>query len=337
LLGTGGNLMLGGRTNRREFIAGLGGAAAWPMVARTQQSAIPVVGYLDGRSSELNLRGVALLRRGLKQAGYVEGENVAFEYRWAENHFDRLPELATDLVSRHVAVIVASGGSAAATLAAKAATATIPIVFVFGADPVKTGVVASLNRPGGNVTGVTFQSTELGGKRLELLHEMVPQETTIAHLTGQLGSDETSDILASARLLGLHVIVLECRSDGDLEAAFKTLIERRAGALIVGAFPFLIENRHKILAMAALNKIPAMYPTLGFAVDGGLMSYSADERGSLFLAGFYVGRILKGMKPADLPVQQPRKFVFVINLKTATALDLTLPPGLLAIADEVIE
>jgi putative ABC transport system substrate-binding protein len=298
---------------RREFIILLGGGAAWPLAARAQQpGVIPAIGFLDPTSPDAFPLGVAGFRRGLKEAGYVEGRNVTIEYRWAEGQLDRLPRLAADLVGRRVAVIVASGAIDAA-LAAKAATSTIPIVFQGGADPVKYGLVASLNRPGGNITGVTAIANELAGKRLELLRELVPKATTVGYLvdnqSDETERDLTSDLLAAARALGRQVIVLECRGDNDFEAAFATLAQRQPSALLVSAFPLAFNNRPKILALAARHKIPAIYAQPQYAWEGGLMSY--DGVGTLRQIGFYyVPQILKGAKPADLPVQQPTKFRF---------------------------
>jgi putative ABC transport system substrate-binding protein len=326
---------------RREFIAGLGStaasSAAWPLAARAQrQPAMPVIGFLDGGPARPNAGFMVAFRQALAEAGYVEGQSVAIEYRWADSQFVRLPELAADLISRQVAVIVASGPPGPA-LAAKAATSTIPIVIAVAVDPVKYGLVASLNRPGANVTGVTALTHELAGKRFGLLRELVPQATTVAALLAgpNLTSEEQkSDMLAAGRALARQVIILEIRSDRDYEAAFETLVQRQAGALIVGPFPF--RNTNEILALAARHRIPAIYPSRGFVVAGGLMSYSAVAD-TYRQAGIYAGRILKGEKPADLPVVQPTKFELVINLKTAKALELTIPEKLLAIADEVIE
>jgi putative ABC transport system substrate-binding protein len=303
---------------RREFIAGLGGAAAWPLAARAQQPGIiPVIGFLDPTSPDAFPRSVAEFRRGLEEAGYVEGRNVTIEYRWAQGQSDRLPQLAADLVGRRVAVIVAFGGVAAA-LAAKGATSTIPIVFSGGADPVKSGLVASLSHPGGNITGVTSIVNELAGKRLQLLRELVPQATTIGYLAnvptvgGTLGVTGTSDLLAVARALGLQVIVLESHSNSDFEAAFATLVKCQPSALVVSAFPLAFSNRPKILALAARHKIPAIYPQSQYAWEGGLMSY--DGVSTLRQVGsYYVPQILKGTNPADLPVQQPTKFRLLIN------------------------
>jgi putative ABC transport system substrate-binding protein len=324
---------------RRDFIAALGTAAAWPLAARAQQPAMPVIGFLDPTSYEAYRGGVAEFRRGLEEAGYVEGRNVAIEFRWAEGQFDRLPALAAELVRRQVAVIVASGGVRAA-LAAKDATSTIPIVFLGGADPVRYGLVASLSRPSGNITGVTTILNELAGKRLDLLRELVPQATTFGYLVGNQGAetehDQTNDLLGAAPARGRQIIVLECRGDSDLEVAFATLVQRQASALVVSAFPLAFNNRPKILALAASHKIPAIYAQRQYAYEGGLMSYAGV--GTLRQAAFYyVAQILKGAKPADLPVQQPVKFELLINLKTAKALGLTIPETLLATADQVIQ
>jgi putative ABC transport system substrate-binding protein len=326
---------------RREFITLLGGAAAWPLAAHAQQAAMPVIGFLHAGSLAVHTHNVAAFHEGLAEAGYVEGRNVAIEFRWANNLLDQLPALAADLVGLRVAVIVAAGALASAR-AAKSATSTIPIVLAGAAfDPIKEGFVASLNRPGGNVTGLTILTTELLGKRLELLSRMVPQAARIAFLAGPSRSamfeEQTSEIRKAAQALGREIIVLEGRSDFEFETAFDTLVQRGAGALIVGAFPWLTERRRKILALAAHHKTPAMYPFPAFVFDGGLMSYSA-ERGPFRQVGFhYVGQILKGAQPNDLPVQQPTKFELVINLKTARTLGIEVPDELLALADEVIE
>jgi putative tryptophan/tyrosine transport system substrate-binding protein len=325
---------------RREFIALFGGAAtAWPLAVRAQQPAMPVIGFLHPGKPDGYTRVVAGLREGLKEAGFVEGQNMVIEFRWANDHVERLPALAADLVRNQVAAIVAGGGAASA-LAAKAATSTIPIILPFGADPIKLGLVASLNRPGGNVTGVTFITTELTGKRLELLCEAVPQAAMIAFLTDPrdpTAEEQGSDIVAAARALGRQMIVLEARSDRDFEAAFATLIERRAGALVIGSYPLFTSNRAKLLGLEARHKIPAIHHYREFAVDGGLMSYGASFADAFRLGGVYVGQILKGAKPADLPFQQSAKFELVINLKTAKALGLKIPITLQVAADEVIE
>jgi putative ABC transport system substrate-binding protein len=325
---------------RREFITLVGSTAiAWPLAARAQQAAMPVIGFLHSQASDLYSHALAGLHQGLKEAGYVEGRNVAVEYRWANNQNDRLPELAADLVRRQVAVIVTAGGTLTA-IVAKAATSTIPIVFTNGGDPVKVGLVASLNRPGGNVTGVTRITSELAAKRLEILRELVPQATTLAYLVDPRtppANDVTNDLLAAARTLGRQVSFVEARSTDDFEPAFTTLVQRQTGALIVAPSPLFTSNGDKLVTLAARHKIPAIYQFRDFVAEGGLMSYGADLAENWRLGGVYAGRILKGAKPADLPVQLPTKFELVINLKTAKTLGLTIPPTLLAIADEVIE
>src|SRR6516165_3173939 len=324
---------------RREFIAGL---TAWPVVAQAQQQAVPVIGYLEIGTPLVAADDVSAFREGLGQAGYIDGRNLAIEYRWANLENDRLAELATDLVRRQVAVIVASSGPAAVR-AAKAATSTIPIVFVIGADPMRYGLVSSLNRPSGNVTGTTFVSAELEAKRLDLLLQLVPQVSTVAYLLGRPSSpifaNLRNDMLAATHALKRQIITIEVRGL-DFEGAFAPLAQRRGEALIVGGYRIFLEprNRDQILGLASRYKIPAIYPYRQFPDNGGLMSYSADIRGAFRRAGLhYVGQILKGAKPSDLPVEQPIKFEFVINLKTAKALGLEIPPTLLARADEVIE
>jgi putative ABC transport system substrate-binding protein len=326
---------------RREFITLLGGAATWPVAARAQQRAIPVVGFLHIASADSYSPMLSEFRAGLGEAGYIEGQNVAIEYRWANNQGERLGALAADLASRRVSVIVAAGGTRPA-LAAKGATSTIPIVLAFGADPVRLGLVASLSRPGGNVTGVTFVTSELEPKRLEFLTEMVPQAATVAYLnidprSSTQAEQQESDVRAAARALGKNVVVLEASSDRDFEGAFATFVERRAGALVVGTSPLFTSNRRKLLALAARYRIPAIYHLREFVRDGGLMSYGANIAGVFHLAGNYVGQILKGAKPADLPVRRSTIFELVINLKTAKTLGLDLPPMLFARANEVIE
>jgi putative tryptophan/tyrosine transport system substrate-binding protein len=297
-----------------------------------------VIGFLAPTSADATRPAVAEFRRGLKEAGYVEDQNVAIEFRWANNQPDLLPKLAADLVGRRVAVIVAAGAPNGA-LAAKAATSTIPIVFAGGADPVKHGLVASLNRPGGNLTGINGILNELAGKQLDLIRRLVPQATTFGYLVGHQSDTDVelaNDLLRSERASGRELIVLDCRSDSDFEPAFETLVKRRAAALVVSASPITFNSRPKILALAARHKIPAIYAQGVYAIEGGLMSYTPV--GIMFQAAFYyVARILKGAKPADLPVQEPTKFALVINLKTANELGLTIPETLLAIADRVIE
>jgi ABC-type uncharacterized transport system substrate-binding protein len=324
---------------RREFVALLGGATAWPLTARAQQPAMPVVGFLDPSSPEMNQGRLIGFRHGLAEAGYVEGKTVAVEYRWANAQVGKLRELAKDLADRGVNVIVASGAVGSA-LAAKAATSTIPIVLAGGADPVRYGLAASLHRPGGNVTGITVIHGELAGKRLDLVRELAPGATTIAYLTSDLrdevAAQNTNELLVVARALGRQLIILECRSDRDLEPAFATLVRGGAGALVVEAFVAAFNNRSKIVGLAAQHKIPAIYPQPQYVYDGGLMSYSAATT-LREVAIQYVVPILKGAKPADLPIQGPTKFMLVINLKTAKAFGLEVPLTLQASADEVIE
>ena len=329
---------------RRDFVVLFGGAAVgWPLTARAQQAAMPVIGFLGLGSSVPTSAFEAAFRQGLAEAGYVPGQNVAIEFRWANYQHSRLPQLAADLVDRKVAVIVTTGSPYAA-LAAKAATSTIPIVFAVSEDPVQYGLVTSLSRPGGTVTGMTSLTAELAGKQLNLLLELIPQATTIAYLSAPSSSpifeDRKSDMLAAGRALGREIIVLEVRRL-DFDAAFATLVQQRADALIVGAFSVFLNpsrNRDKILELAARHKITAMYPSRVYAVQGGLMSYDSDFVAVVRqLGSHYVGQILKGAKPGDLPVIRPTKFELIINLKTAKALGLTVPDKLLALADEVIE
>ncbi len=322
---------------RREFITLLGGgAASWPLAARAQQQAAPVIGYFDWDARNVESR--AAFRKGLADAGYVEGRNVAIEYRSAEGDYNRLRPLAADLVSRQVSVILATGNMDTAR-AAKAVTATIPIVVAAGGDPVKYGLAASLNRPGGNVTGMTFISSEIASKRLDLLHKMAPQATTVAYLSGgPRRDDEETDLVAAASALGLQIIVAEARNESDIEAAFASLVQRGAGALIVGTVPHFTFNGRKIVGLADHNKIPAIYPFRNYVGGGGLMSYGANMTDNLRrVAVDYVGRILKGANPADLPITQPAKFPLTINLKTAKTLGLEIPSTPLVQADEVIE
>jgi len=323
---------------RRELITLIGGAAVgWPLAARTQQRAMPVIGFLHGGSLDGWASTVAAFREGLNDAGYVEGRNVAIEFRWAEGNYDRLPALAADLVSRQVTVIV-TPGSTPATLAAKAATATIPIVFAVGSDPIKFGFVTSFNRPGGNLTGVSLFTVTLQAKRVELLCELVPNATVIALLINPktpVYESETKEVQSAARLLGREVLVLNAGSEDDIDAAFLSMVEMRTGALLVSPDTFFQSRRDQIVALAMRKAIPTMYPSREFADAGGLTSYG--DKDAYRQVGIYAGRILKGEKPATLPVVQPTKFELVINLKTARVLAITLPPALLTRADELIE
>ena len=324
---------------RREFITALGGAAAvWPLAARAQQAAMPVIGYLNNASPESDVPRLTGLRRGLNQTGYVEGRNLVIEYRWAGNQADRLPALAADLVKLRVAVIVSAG--LVATLAAKAATTSIPILFGVGNDPVQLGLVASLNRPGGNLTGFNAFVSELGAKALALLHELVPSAATIGFLenpNNPVNEFTTRDVLAAAPAIGLKVQVLKAGTDRELDAAFVSLVQARTGALLVVGDAFFNNRIEQIVALAARHAIPTMYLFRDFAVAGGLISYGTSLIEVYRQVGLYAGRILKGEKPADLPVIQTTKIELIINLKTAKTLGLEVPAKLLAIADEVIE
>jgi len=322
---------------RREFITLLGGAAAWPFLARAQQPTMPVIGFLDGQSFDPHL--ITAFRQALKDAGYIEGRNVAIYFRAAYGQTDRLVTLAGDIVGRRVAVIVTTGGGAA-TLAAYAATTTIPIVFVSGIDPVTSGLVMSLNRPGGNATGVYIFQQVLEGKRLGLLRELVPAATLIAVLLNPTNANfqtQLRGVQDAAGALGQQVNILSASTERDIGMAFASVIESRAGALLIGSDPFFNNERDQIVALAARHAIPAIYEGRELAMAGGLASYGTSLADAYRQAGIYTGRILNGEKPADLPVVQPAKFDFVINLKSAKALGLDVPPGLSAGADEIIE
>jgi putative tryptophan/tyrosine transport system substrate-binding protein len=325
------------RIGRREFITLLGGGAAWPLAARAQQPALPVIGLLGG--TDVEDPQLSAIRQGLNEAGYSEGRNVAIEYRWAEGHYERLPAFAADLARRQVAVIVAIQGTAPA-LAAKAATATIPIVFSTGGDPVKLGLVSSLNRPGGNVTGVSFLVNALGAKRLELLRTLVPTATVIGFLVNPANPNaepEIKDMQEAARTLGLQIHIRNASSEQDIDAALSAFVEQRVNALITAADAFFLSRRDQLTRLAARYAIPAIYHVREIAAAGGLMSYGTSIADAYRLAGLYAGRILKGEKPAELPVMQSAKFEMVVNLKTAKALGLDVPLSLQLAADEVIE
>jgi putative tryptophan/tyrosine transport system substrate-binding protein len=324
---------------RREFITLLAGAVAWPLAARAQQPAMAVVGFLGTASAGPFAHLVAGFRRGLQETGFVEGRNVAIEYRWAEGQYDRVPALAADLVRRQVAVIVTVGGETSAA-AAKAATATIPVVFNVGADPVKLGLVTSLARPGGNATGVNIFTTELVEKRLSLLHDLVPAATTVAVLSNPNFGAAVANVRESetaARAIGKEVVIFNASNDAEIETAFVNIVQARPGALLVAADPFFNSRRGLIVALTSRHAIPAIYEWREYAEAGGLISYGTSLVEAYRQQGIYVGRILKGEKPADLPIVQLSKFELIINLNTARALGLAIPPGVLAIADEVIE
>jgi putative ABC transport system substrate-binding protein len=322
---------------RRDVIAGLGGAAALPLAARAQQQAMPVIGYFNSGKAATQTNNVAAFRLGLKEATFIEGHNVTIEFHWGDNQFGRLPALAADVIARRPAVIVSN---TLAALRAKAATTTIPIVFTTGSDPVRDGLVSSLSRPGGNITGVVFLSGTVGTKRLELLHQLVPKATTIAMLVYPNTSEteaERKEVEAAAHAIGQQLMVLDISRAGDIEPAVAMAKARGAGALLTGTGPFTANNREAIVAAVARHAIPAMYSLREYAEAGGLMSYGASLPGAFHQAGLYAGRVLKGEKPGDLPVMQSSKFEFIINLRTAKALGLEFHPQLLGIADEVIE
>jgi putative ABC transport system substrate-binding protein len=326
---------------RRELIAGLGSAAlAWPLAARAQQAAIPVVGYLSGTSPDDSIGILADFRRGLAETGYVEGRNVAIEYRWLEGRYDRIPAMLGDLVEHRVTVIAVAHVTTAA-LAAKSATRTIPIVFAVGSDPVAIGLVASLNRPGGNLTGISLQQTAAAAQRLELLHQVKPAERSIAFLVNptnpSFAEAETKEVESAANALGVDLVLLNASNASEIEVAFSTLVQRKAGALLIGGDIFFISRTDQLVALAARHAVPAMYTYIEQARVGGLIAYGAYLGESERLIGVYCGRIFNGEKPSDLPVQLLTKVELVINLKAAKALDLTFPMTLLGRADEVIE
>jgi len=324
---------------RRNFMTILAGAAAYPLLAGAQQKAMPVIGFLGVASPGPYAPFLAAFHRGLSETGYVEGRNFAIEFRWAEGHYDRLPALATDLVSRKVDVVVTSGGVASA-LAAKTASSTIPIVSVIGGDPVAAGLIASLARPGGNLTGVSFLTVELMPKRLELLCELVPQARVIALLVNPNSPNAElliRDMQEAARAKGVKLAVLKAGTEGEIDAAFASLVQQQAGALVVDPDSLFNAQREQLVALASRHAVPAIYEGRSFAAVAGLISYGTSLTGIYRQAGVYAGRILKGEKPADLPVQQPTRFELVVNLNTAKALGLTVPPSILARADEVVE
>lgn len=324
---------------RRAFIGLLGVVMAWPVATRAQQSAMPVVGYLNSGSPDTFAHLVTAFRQGLKDAGYIEGQNVVIEYRWAEGRYDQLPVLAADLVKRQVSVIAATGGDQSA-VAAKAATTSIPIVFIAGGDPVIQGLVSSLNRPGANLTGVFFLTGAIESKRLGLLRELIPNTAIIGVLlnpNSPAAELELRDIPDAARAIGQRIVILEAGNERDIDAAFASLVQRQIGALLVASDPFFSNRRDQIVALATQYSLPTIYFSREFAAAGGLMSYGANLADAFWQAGIYTGRILKGEKPADLPVMRPTKFELVVNLKTAGSLGLTVPPSLVALANEVIE
>ena len=334
---------MGQQMKRREFITLLGSAAAaWPLAALAQQPAMPVVGFLNAASPDLFAHVVRAFHLGLSETGYVEGRNVAIEYRWAENQYDRLPELAAELVRRRVSVIT-TGSSTLAALAAKAATTTLPIVFLMGADPVQFGLVASLNRPGGNLTGITTLNLEMTPKRLQVLRELLPTTTIMAVLVNPTNAPATVEtevrqVQAAAHTLGLQMVhVLQASTERDLDSAFSTLIQRRAGGLVISADTFFSGKSVELAALASRHAVPTISPYRDFVTAGGLTSYGGSVTELYRLAGVYTGRILKGEQPADLPVQQVTKVQLAINLKTAKALGLTVPTLLIGRADEIIE
>jgi putative ABC transport system substrate-binding protein len=324
---------------RREVLTLLGGTAAWPMAARAQQPGMPVIGFLNNQSPDTNADRLREFRQGLKDTGYVEGENVAIEYRWGNNQADRMPALATELVRRQVALIATTIGTAPA-LVAKAATTTIPIVFAVGEDPVRLGLVANLARPGGNLTGINYFNSELVAKRLELLREMMPAATRVAVLvnpTGPTAETTLRDVAPAARAMGIEVRIFRAGTSREIDTAFATMVQERVDALYVGNETFFNSRRVQLVHRATLHKLPTAYSQRQYAEVGGLMSYGTNVTNAFRQVGLYAGRILKGAKPADLPVVQATKFELVINAQTARMLDLTVPDKLLVAADEVIE
>jgi putative ABC transport system substrate-binding protein len=325
--------------DRRAFIAALGGAAAWPLVARAQQAAVPVIGFLGAGSITGYASYVDAFRRGLAAAGSVEGHDVAVEFRWLDGGYDRAPALAAEFVDKRVAIIVATGGTAVA-LAAKTATTTTPIVFVIGADPIKFGLVASINRPGGNVTGVSFLINLLTAKQLEVLHEVIPKTADIGFLVNPANPNaepDTREVRVAAARLARKLIVAGASSAAEIDTAFANLVKQGANAVVIGADALFVSRQHQIVELAIRHSLPTIYNSRGYVMDGGLVSYGPDQAEAYGQAGVYASRILKGEKPANLPVVQPTKFELVINFNTAKALGLTIPPSLLARADEVIE
>ena len=324
---------------RRQFIFALGSLAGWPLAAGAQQAAMPVIGWLSGISPGVSEPMLAAFRKALDEAGFIEHRNVGIAYRWAEGRYDLLPAMAAELVEQHVALIVTAGGDSSA-LAAKAATSTIPLLIITGGDPVQKGLVASLNRPGGNITGATIFAGEMDSKRLGLLHEVVPSAKTLAVLVNPTDPNtelQLRDVREAAPRVGVELVILNASAEGEFEGVFATMAERKAGGLLVGSDPFFNSRRARLIKLAAQYRLPAIYEWRDFAVEGGLMSYGTVLTDAYRQLGAYAGRILKGEKPGDLPIVQPTSFKFVINLKTAKALGLEFAPTLSARADEVIE